>query len=178
MISSRVRGYTLIELIVSVAIFSIIMLLATSAYLSLINYSRYARAESILMTNLAYAVDEMSRSIRTGTLYQCNGGGDCSGGTSFTFRDDTNTTITYVKDGGALIRCVNHSVGCSASTGTAVTDPAITLSSLLFYVRGTGAGDSNQPTVLMTLKGQAAVQQSAPVSFSFQTSATERLIDL
>jgi prepilin-type N-terminal cleavage/methylation domain-containing protein len=178
---TRARGYTLIELTVSVAIFSIIMLMATSSYLALVGYARFARSEGVVMTNLSYAVESIARSIRTGANYQCNGAGDCSSGTSLTFTDDSGRTITYVKDQDALVRCVNHPVGCGASTGSVLTDPSITIQNLRFYVRGTGSygsGDRAQPSVLISIQGQAAVKNQSPVNFSFQTTATERLIDL
>jgi len=173
---ARHRGYTLIELTVSIGIFSIIMLLATGAYLSLISYTHEARATSTLMTSLSYSIDQMAREVRTGVDYKC-GPGDCTAGTTLSLTNDQGDDVTYTLINGAIGRCVNQSA-CSASTAAALTDPAITVSHLLFYVKGTSSSDDIQPSVVMVVQGQAAVPGSSPVSFSIQTSATERLIDL
>jgi prepilin-type N-terminal cleavage/methylation domain-containing protein len=173
------RGYTLIELIVSIAIFSVVMLLATSAYLALISYTHQARATSTLMTNLSYAVDQMSREIRTGTNYACGSGGDCVGGTSFSFTNDQGHAVTYILADGALARCVDQS-SCSAANASPLTDAAVTISNLQFYAKGTGtygAGDKQQPYVVMAVKGSVSAGDRT-ISFSIETSATQRLIDL
>jgi prepilin-type N-terminal cleavage/methylation domain-containing protein len=175
---SNQHGYTLIELIVSIAIFSVVMLLATSAYLALISYTHEARATSTLMTNLSYAVDQMSREIRTGTNYACGSGGDCTGGTSFSFTNDQGHDVTYLLANGALARCVDQS-SCSASNASPLTDAAVTISNLQFYAKGTGAypGDKQQPYVVMAVKGSVSTGDRT-ISFSIETSATQRLIDL
>ena len=126
------RGYTLIELLVSVAIFSLVMLFVTTAYLSLIAATRHARATSTLMTNIDTAVDFMARSIRTGTNYTCSPisgpNNDCSAATQFTFTDETGATVTYlVTSSGALGECPTGGA-CDASSAFPLTDPSITIS--------------------------------------------------
>lgn len=176
------HGFTLIELIVSVAIFSLIMLFVTGAYLSLIAATHRASATSSVMTNVSTAVDSMARAIRTGTNYSCGGAGDCappSGGSQFSFIDDQGRTVTYLLANGSLARCVN--IACTPSSATPITDPAVSISTLAFYVRGTAtyaSGDTTQPNVIMVVKGSAVVQKSAPVTFSIETSATQRIPDI
>ena len=172
------RGYTLIELIVSVGIFSMIMLLATGAYLSLLGYNRQARAMSVVMSDLSYAMDQMSRELRTGTHFTCPTSG-CAHVSSVSFTNDQNQAITYMLANGALARCVNQPV-CNANTATPVTNPDITVSTLDFTISGNAtyaSGDRTQPLVLISVVGKVtAGKQSAP--FSIETSATQRLLDL
>jgi prepilin-type N-terminal cleavage/methylation domain-containing protein len=186
------QGYTLVELMVSVGIFALIMLLATSAYFSLLSYTRQARATSVVMTNLSAGLDLMARSIRTGNSYNCGAGGDCTvtPGNYFTFTEADGTVTTYsllqFTTGGAIGVCTNAVPASSCGqvsndvpiNATVITDPQVDISKLSFYVRGTASGDGLQPTVTIVVQGDTIVPHGQPVSFSVQSSATQRLLDL
>src|SRR3989338_5348699 len=65
------RGFTLIEMIVAVALFAVVMLVSVGALLSLVGANRKAQALQSVMNNLNIALDGMVRSIRMGTSYRC-----------------------------------------------------------------------------------------------------------
>jgi prepilin-type N-terminal cleavage/methylation domain-containing protein len=77
------RGFTLIEIIVSVSIFTIVMLVTMGALLTLNDSSRKAQALRTVIDNLNFAVEDMSRKIRTGDIYRCFPS-DLSAGDDFT----------------------------------------------------------------------------------------------
>ena len=64
-----VSGYTLVELIVAVGLFALVMLLAAGAYLMMIGVNRQAQGIATGIDNLSFALETMTRSIRTGTNY-------------------------------------------------------------------------------------------------------------
>lgn len=174
------RGYTLLELIVSVGIFSVIMLIVTSAYLNLVHLDRKARATSDVMTNLSFVVESMSREIRTGTNYRCNTNGtNCTnGGTSFRFSDSRSPsrTITYTLTNSQVFVTVDGAT-------SALTDPRVTVSTLTFYVRGVGTlvGDGTayaSPQVTFVMRGTVEPEPGEVVEFSLQGSATQRYLEL
>lgn len=173
-------GFTLIEMIVSVGLFAIVMLVAMGAYLSLINLDRKARATNDLVTNLTFAVDTMERSLRTGSSYQCNGGTNCwpSGASKLSFVDDQGRTVTYlVKTDNTIGECIGGS--CTASNAKSLTDPRITIQSLMFYVRGVGTGDTLQPRVTFLMKGTLTPDAiTGPITFTIQSTASQRAIEL
>lgn len=75
MYSSRQKitaGFTLIEMIVSLAIFSIIITMAIGALLALISNNQRLQGEQSVMTNLTFALDSMTREIRMGYNYVCD----------------------------------------------------------------------------------------------------------
>jgi prepilin-type N-terminal cleavage/methylation domain-containing protein len=72
-------GFTLIEMIVSLAIFSIIITMSIGALLVLISSNQRLQGEQSVMTNLAFALDSMTREIRTGYNYYCEGKPNDSG---------------------------------------------------------------------------------------------------
>lgn len=175
------RGYSLLELIVSVGLFSVVMLVVTGAYLTLISLDREARAGNQLSASLSFAIDSMARNIRTGTDFACNANTsspNCSaGGTSFSFKDSQGLTMTYrLKTDGSIGQCTG--TPCTDATAVALTDSNITIDTLRFYVRGVGTTDQVQPQVIFVLKGSAATDAGETSDFSIQTTATQRLIDL
>lgn len=177
------RGFTLVELIVSVGLLSVVIVIAMSAFLSLISLDRKARATNDLMTNLSFAVEAMSRSIRTGTNYDCGGYGsiaNCpSGSNYFSFIDDNSQSVAFLlKSDGTIGTCVNAGV-CTSGNANTITDPRITVTNLTFYTQGAGTGDGLQPRVIFTVSGTITPDtKSAPVSFTIEGGATQRLIDL
>ena len=76
------RGYTLIELIVAVGLFSFVMTLVSGAYFLMIGINRQAQSIATGINNLSFALETMSRTIRTGYDYDCGGASSC-GGNSF-----------------------------------------------------------------------------------------------
>ncbi|MEK7602012.1 MAG: prepilin-type N-terminal cleavage/methylation domain-containing protein [Patescibacteria group bacterium] len=189
--SKTLRAFTLVEMIVSLGLFSVVMLVATSAYLTLISLDRQAHATNQIVDNLSFAVDTMVRGIRTGTNFQClNGSPDADGNstsgacTSFKYTDTNLTTpVTYIlKSNGTIGRCEGNGV-CIDSTASSLTDPQITIQTLAFYVRGAGTVTAGvrdqQPQVLFVVKGtMPSDSKGGTVPFAIQEGATQRLIDL
>lgn len=64
-------GFTLIEMIVSLAVFSIVITISVGALLVLIASNEQLQKEQSVMTNLSFALDSMTRELRTGTNYYC-----------------------------------------------------------------------------------------------------------
>jgi prepilin-type N-terminal cleavage/methylation domain-containing protein len=80
MIHSHYRaGFTLIEMIVSLAIFSVVVTIAVGALLVLISGNQRLQGEQGVMTNIAFAMDSMTREMRTGFNYYCDSSPNNSG---------------------------------------------------------------------------------------------------
>lgn len=175
------RGYSLLELIVSLGIFSLVMLVVLGAYLTLISLDRQARASNQLAASLSFAVDSMSRSLRTGTNYACNANQaspNCSSGASkIEFTDAEGQQITYLlMASGRIGQCTGAL--CVDATAVPLTDPRISISSLRFYVRGAESSDAVQPHVTFAVTGSMTTDAGESTQFSVQTGATQRLIDI
>ena len=65
-------GFTLIEMIVSLALFSIVVTIAVGALLILIGSNSRLQSEQGVLSNLTFAIDGMTREIRTGKNYYCS----------------------------------------------------------------------------------------------------------
>ncbi len=180
------RGFTLIEMIVSVGIFAVVMLAATSAYFTLISLDRRARATNEVVNNLSFAVDAMVRGIRTGTNFKCvaSGGNDTSGTCNCFSYTDTGLaqTVSYHLQANQTIGRELGGATCLDANSFAITDPAITIlpGGLVFYVRGYGGPVNDlQAQVLFTVKGTMPADSAGnKASFTIEENATQRLIDL
>jgi prepilin-type N-terminal cleavage/methylation domain-containing protein len=185
----REKGFTLIELMVSIALFSVVIAIVAAAFTNLLNYNRIALSTNNVSNNLNFVVDAMARSIRTGTNYQCGGignGPNCvysSGRSSLAFTDDSGNIDTYILDttNHEIGECPNQTTTCIVGSGSyqVLTDPNIKINSLTFYVQGVGNTDGIQPQVIMVIQGQMTVgSKNPPVTFDIETSATQRQIDI
>ena len=190
----KIHGFTLIELIVSVGLFALVMLVATGAYYTLIALDRKARATNQVVGSLAFAVDTMTRGVRTGTNYRClNGTLDAYGNTTagvnsfcgvFSYTDSTlNTTVTYIlKADGTIGRCQGIA-SCLDANASSLTDRSIKIDYMGFIVRGVGTNPASpvstqQPIMNVTIKGTIPSGSGGQtVPFSIQESAVQRLID-
>lgn len=182
--TSTQRGFTLVEMIVSIGLFSIVMLVSVGAYLIIVSSDRRARTTNDLSTSLSFAIESMGRTIRTGTNYQCGGSGgtNCwpTGQSILTLKDDKNQDVTYLlKADGTIGACT--SLPCTSSNATSITDPRIAVSSLTFFVQGVGTSDQTQPRVTFLVKGSIipdARSTTTPITFSIQNTAAQRALDL
>lgn len=168
------RGYTLIELIIAVGLFALIMTLASGAYFVMIGINRQTQGITAGINDLSFALETMTRSIRTGTGYSCGGSGDCqNGGNSFSFMNANSAQVSYALSASAIRVTVN-------GVSSPLTDAsAVTVTSLTFYVSGTSKTDSAQPHVTVTVSGTISPGRGKPPeSFTIETGATMRGADL
>lgn len=184
---TRKDGFTLIEMMVAVALFSVVMLVATTALLSLMNATRKAQALQSVMNNLNTALDGMVRAVRMGDEYYCGGTSaatnDCtSGSTTFSFAphgsDATVQSTRWVYRYNATTKALEKSINGGASF-TALTAPEVQIEDFDFFVTGTTRSDSTQPRVLMVVKGTAGDEKvGTRTTFSIQATAVQRLLDI
>lgn len=64
-------GFTLVEMMVALGIFAMVVTTAVGAFLVLIASNRTLQADQIVMNNLTFLMDNMTRELRTGTAYYC-----------------------------------------------------------------------------------------------------------
>lgn len=196
------RGFSLIEVLVSLSIFTVVVTVSVSALLVLIDANARAQNMQSVMVNLSFALDSMTREIRTGSYYYCgsvaslpvsgestsNCGG--SGGTAFAFQeggrsltgDASSRWIGYRLNNGALERRLGNGDGDSnvneASDWIAVTTPDINIETLQFYTTGSTKGDATPPSVTLYLSGSAGTSESTRTEFDVQTTVVQQLIDI
>lgn len=182
-------GFSLVEMVVAVALFAIIMLVAVGALLSLVDANRKARTLESVMNNLNISLDSMVRAMRMGSTYNCGGtlipdpstGADCSIGDdimSFApYGSDSaqqNERSVYFFQDGRLYRSQN-----GGTNSIPITAPEIEIEDVKFYVIGTQPGDIVQPKAVVVVKGTAgSVKLKTRTTFYIQATAVQRSLDI
>lgn len=172
------RGFTLVEMLVSVGLFAIVMTVSVGALLALVDANRKAQAIQSVMNNLNIALDGMVRQIRMGHTYHCgaasqsgnlillSGASDCTGGgTLISFEpfggdpnDASDQWAYWVEDERIYRRSKQPG---SPSVVVPLTAPEVRIESFSVYVTGaestlrTVPSDTLQPKVVIIIKGTA-----------------------
>lgn len=178
-------GFTLVELMVSLTLFTIVVLAAVSTLYTVNSASRKVQAMRIVMDNLNFAIESMSRTIRTGTEIACGGEGnygtslaDCpfsSQGANSTLivksTFDGDNYVQYQLNNGEIQKQVK--VGGVWGDWVSLTTPEINVQSLSFYVEGADPADNKQTGVEILINGTAtAASEISP--FAIQTYVSQR----
>lgn len=184
------RGFTLIELMVAVALFAIVMTISVGSLLSLVEADRKAQALKSVMNNLNFALENMSRNLRVGTDYHCSESAVVPPNVSSPNNCPTGgVLIGFEETGGnpasptdqVIYRFVGNSIEKSSDGGAtfiAITAPEVTIEDVRFYVVGTTRGDTNQPRILMTVSGFAGIGERILTTFNLQSTVSQRVLDL
>jgi prepilin-type N-terminal cleavage/methylation domain-containing protein len=65
------RGFTLVEIIVSLAIFTIVAVVAVGAFLKIIDANKQSQLLQTAMNNVNFALESIVREMRVGSTYAC-----------------------------------------------------------------------------------------------------------
>ncbi|MBI5045973.1 MAG: hypothetical protein HZC14_03180 [Candidatus Niyogibacteria bacterium] len=173
-------GFTLFEIIVAVGVFSMAISVILSAMLSMTEAQRKAITLQSAEDNLRFAIEAMSREIRTGNTYDCNNAGNgmpsnCNGGgNSLAFVSAKGNRIIY------RWNSLDYTIEKSVDDGGAyypITSSDIKIEMLRFYVFGAGQ-DQEQPRVLISIRATAQDLKSKVQSqFNIQTTIAQRELD-
>lgn len=174
----RNAGFTLVELMVALGLFITVMFVAVGSLMSVVLASKKVQSISIVMDNLNFALENVTRSLRTGFTYHCgssvplNTPLDCPLGSNY-------IAFTDVNGGTSIFRLDNKHIQRSKDSGASfvdITAPEIEIDTLLFVVEGSLIGDDKQPRVLIIIEGTAGVRAQEKTSFSVQTTISQRMI--
>lgn len=161
------KGFTLVELIVSIGIFALVVTTALGSLLVILDTNRETRAMQLVMDNVQFAVDEMIRDIRTGSEYDFPSSNNDCNGINFDFVDSDGNSVTYRCSGAAIQKSI------SGGGFSAITAPEITITRLQFIEKTGGS----QPLALITITGEVEADTGETRSFSLQTLVSQRFID-
>jgi len=189
------RGFTLIEMMVALSMFTIVMTIALGSLLTLIDANRKSQAVQSLMTNINFVIDDISRNARVGTVYSCSNGRNISrfsqarncangGNTALAFESDKGSPLTatdqfvyrYIAPSGGDNGYIEKSTN-GGSSFDRVTDEDISIEYMRFYVTGARNTDSVQPKIIIVMRGVAGALDKIQTEFSIETAVAQRVFD-
>ena len=195
MLNKRNKGFTLIELMVAVSLFTTVSVIATGAVLSANQISKKAQAIKLAMDNLNFALDSMTLKMKKGGGYYCIGDGDslgptgstptyplspesqaCSspGGTAIAFYLDNNATKYIYRFSGDRLEFSQNNGASSMTPFARITASEITIDTTKsrFYVYDVDA-PAKQPRIVIRFYGQAKVGKETS-DFAVETTVSDR----
>lgn len=202
----RDAGFTLIELMVSLTVFSIVMLISVGTLLTLIDANAKAQALYMATTNLSFALDVMTRDLRTGHYYRCemvaengfngnhfgvdgspgNGSSDtytkdCNGGQELIFtRDWSGVRVGYKIESGQIWQ----KLGVTGTWTPLTSSGTVNITSLEFVVLNSKTldttNDNKQPTIGVSIQGEVTdgIGDGSTTDFNIQTQIISRRLDI
>jgi len=182
------KGFTLIEMMVAVALFSAVMLVSVGSLLSLIDASKRAQGIQSVMNNLNVALDGMVRAMRMGQKYTSTDvhnlaftpfGKSTTDATQRWIYRFEETTPPGSPEPRGRIHKVYRVPGIVGIVDVPLTAAEVDIDSVEFYITGTTPGDTLQPRAMMVVRGKAGFDKLKTTTFfNIQASATQRLLDL
>jgi len=185
---NKQNGFTIIETMISVALFLIIIMAGMGALLNASSIHTKSQDQRSIMDNLSFIMEDMSRNIRVGSDYHCiddgnvtavnshsctiNGKGisfKSSGGSQWVYAIYSDGSIQKSLSGGAT-----GSFVILLNPSEIILDPASS-----FTIVGAESGDNQQPFVTIRLVGNIhSVKDNTDTPFNLQTSVSQRFEDI
>ena len=194
------KGFTLIEMIVSLGIFTVVALIAVGALLKISDANRKAITLKTAINNLNFALESMSREMRLGSNYDCrpnpsslnadgNGNGNnlsCSHSSQWALAFDSTKIGTDVT---ATNKCVlryaywytdstikkAQEINCDDGRITRESEYSNVLSPDIKITNSNIIVDSSgQPRVSFYIKGEVGKREKEKTGFSLQTTVSQR----
>lgn len=171
------RGVTLLELMVSVALFSITMMMSAQIFQTVIEGQRQAIASQDMQENIRYVFERVGKEIRTAISDDT---GACSG---------TPGKIYNVSGGGTEIKFINYKGQCiryflnndrlaiqrDSEPMDYVTPSNINMTRVLFQV--TNNSDYVQAKVLMRMQMELIIKGERKEKLNVETMVSSRYYD-
>ncbi|MDQ5893200.1 MAG: hypothetical protein QG640_211 [Patescibacteria group bacterium] len=202
--SSQQKGFTLVEMIVSLAIFTIVAVVAVGALLKITDANRKGQSLKTAINNLNFALESMSREMRVGVNYAADSditfggiqidefndvqknGGNYSGDWVVGF----NTSKTADMGGGSvcnLVHLYKYDSALQSIMKAEQTGCGEDLNSLVFHqlvspdvrvvssVLNVVSSDTEKPKVFFWLKGYTGERTRERTEFELQTTVSQRV---
>lgn len=199
------RGFTLVEMIVSLALFAVVSTMSVGTVVVLLDGNRELRDEQATIGNVQFALDAMTRDIRTGYDYICetrNGGGgppnsifgsnhnsltapdDCVNGLNSGNPNARHGVSFIIADSGSGSpqRMAYYYDRDEASIFRRVgdNDPESILSESIVLNDAnffvTGTSDTDETQPTVTVRLEVEAEDGIP--FELQTAVTQRFLDI
>ncbi len=172
------NGFTLVELIIAIALFTLIASFSIGAVLSIFSANRKARSSKTVVDNLNFAIENMVRVARFGNNYHCGDiaplsvSRDCPAGDNFLALNFEGNTLVYRLNGVAIQRSDN-----GGSTYTDITPSETVIENLKFYVLNSSS-NNKQPYIIVVIKGYSGNRPTNQSKFSIQTLISQRVLNI
>lgn len=173
------RGFTIIELLVAMTIFSIAVVSATSLFISSMKGQRNTITQQNLVENTRFVLEQMSRQIRMAQRLD-SAVGPCPANVFFSPSDSRILFIDYKGNCIGYGVSSNRIVMYSGGSFFDLTSNDIRVNSLYFFVEGRLPNDIKQPkvTIYINAANVLGVLPGGSSDIRLQTTVSARNLDV
>jgi len=203
----RPRGFTLVEMLVSLGLFTSVVVIAVGAIFSAQTINTKLEQNQIILDGVNLALEMIARDVRYGSVFYCASvlpsslyvdRQDCpqistSGGSVIIFKPvvklpgSTNYNldrVAYFVLNGVIYRNEYKEGNVNNKITYQITPPDVNIKSLNFFITGAGSfqggsPDFNQPLITIIVSGVTIPRKETivPTNFDLQTSISSRRFD-
>jgi type II secretion system protein J len=176
------KGFTLIEMLVAVGLFSVVVTVAMGTIFTIIDTNRKSQTLTLVMNNLNFSLESMTRTLKTAipaSVYDRADTEVCALNPiqqNF-INENYNDEICYEfipgADGSRGYITRSNSNG---SNPVRVTSDSVDIKS--FKAKVIDPGSNGQPRVFITVSGVAQISPRVSSEFDIQTTVTPRTLDI
>ncbi len=160
-----IQGFTLIEMLVSITLFSIVITATLGSIMTISDSNKKARSLMSVTNNLNFAVDSMVRSFKTGEADAIFISGNC-----FITQEIKYDQQNFTKQPVQYCFEETNGKGVIKKDGVNLTSSDVDIDELEFIDTSLGT----QPMLTIVMKGTVKVSEKISSAFSIQTSVSQR----
>jgi len=164
--NNKKNGFTMIEILVSVAIFSIVITMIMGTITTIVDASRKARTMTEVMNNLNFGFESMTRTLKTGKNITVSG----NPVNQISATDQNGRTITYTFSSDNITKKVD------TEHPESITSSSLKLSS--WYINDFYSGTVGQPRIFFSVKGRVETAKGIASEFTLQSTVSQRQLEL
>lgn len=189
------KGFTLIEVMIAVGLFTVVMVVGIGAVLNVNTAYKKTQKMRALIDNMGFVMEDMTKSIRTGTLYHCPtvlpditftssslspfDATNCIGqmlSIAFQPASSLNTTLSQNQYAYVIVSGVVYKLTSDGSPPVQISPSEITIDGGKsgFVVAGNDPTSPEQPRVMIRLEGKITYRGN-DTPFELQTTVVSRM---
>ena len=172
------KGFTLVELLVSIGLFSVVLTVALGAILTIADSNKKTRTLMSVMNNLNFAVDSMTRSFKAGEVYNIINvvydSNKCFQTREQNYDASGTRLVAYCITNGRLTKSINGGTPVPLTS----SDVEITNGRFEIFNAEVSATPPQQPQLVIVLEGEVKISEKIKSKFSIHTSVSQRLLNI
>lgn len=159
------RGFTLLEMLVSVGVFAIFVGLGAGLFLSVLRGERHAAAFRAMEENIRFSMEAMSREMRTGKGFSLLG-------SELSFTNARGDSVRYRLKGGVIERSADGGFSFGR-----MTSDRVNVAIFAFRLSGEAKSDQKQPRITLLIDANVNDPRVSIPPLHVETTVTQREID-
>jgi prepilin-type N-terminal cleavage/methylation domain-containing protein len=193
----QAEGFTLVELMVSIALFSVLVSIAAGGFVQALRSERQITAMVSTESNISIALEEMTREMRTGYLFchqadseasdaVCDCQSDGAPDPTWTcpaieFHNSSGTQVEYFRgdssNANAPTSTILYRYDGDTNTTNPITGDDIDITNLKFILFGQIEGDNWNPRITISMGAEPDDSTISWAAINLQTTVSARTID-